>query len=383
VNVSGTVSATATGGATLSVASAAKLTTTRTINGVGFDGTANISVLDSTKLSLSGGTMTGYITGRTNTGGSVTASNDTGSFVAVGNATNAASMSFHIPALHAINMGLDTDGTFVVGGWSNGTRRMALYEAGGGAFAGNVSFNAISTNFAAVFNAISSIDSASSPLFVSEVGMGSNVFSQVLGSKSLVAGGYRDHLSIGHYRPSASNYGGIYFASAGTDSYANTYLTMMPATGQTGWSSGTPTLVNLLDRRVKKNIRDVSNPLAKVVAIADTVKHFEYINHPEGGTVTGYIAQLVEDIGFSGHVQEENPVNFEDGKLLGWEYKTEMEEYLDGDITKQREKTTVVKEGAKVKKVVRSFEQYLFPAIKELLEYTKSLEERIKILENK
>lgn len=44
------------------VASAAKLTTARTINGVSFDGTANITVADSTKLPLAGGTMTGAIT---------------------------------------------------------------------------------------------------------------------------------------------------------------------------------------------------------------------------------------------------------------------------------------------------------------------------------
>lgn len=41
--------------------SAAKLTTARTINGVSFDGTANITVADSTKLPLAGGTMTGTI----------------------------------------------------------------------------------------------------------------------------------------------------------------------------------------------------------------------------------------------------------------------------------------------------------------------------------
>jgi hypothetical protein len=43
-------------------ASATRLINLRTINGVGFDGTANITVADSTKLALSGGTMTGAIT---------------------------------------------------------------------------------------------------------------------------------------------------------------------------------------------------------------------------------------------------------------------------------------------------------------------------------
>lgn len=51
-----------TSDATKSVASAATLTTPRTINGVSFNGSANITVADSTKLPLAGGTMTGAIT---------------------------------------------------------------------------------------------------------------------------------------------------------------------------------------------------------------------------------------------------------------------------------------------------------------------------------
>lgn len=44
-----------------SVASAAKLTTARTINGVSFDGTTNITVADSTKLPLTGGNISGSL----------------------------------------------------------------------------------------------------------------------------------------------------------------------------------------------------------------------------------------------------------------------------------------------------------------------------------
>lgn len=47
------------------VASATKLQTARTINGVSFDGTANITIDDSTKLPLSGGTLTGGLVGTT------------------------------------------------------------------------------------------------------------------------------------------------------------------------------------------------------------------------------------------------------------------------------------------------------------------------------
>ena len=48
-------------------ASATKLETARTINGVAFDGTKNITVADSTKLPLAGGTMTGTIKSSVNT----------------------------------------------------------------------------------------------------------------------------------------------------------------------------------------------------------------------------------------------------------------------------------------------------------------------------
>jgi hypothetical protein len=43
-------------------ATATKLETARTINGVSFDGTANITIADSTKLPITGGTMTGDLT---------------------------------------------------------------------------------------------------------------------------------------------------------------------------------------------------------------------------------------------------------------------------------------------------------------------------------
>lgn len=50
------------GDITGNAATATKLQTARTINGVAFDGTANITIADSTKLPLAGGTMTGPLT---------------------------------------------------------------------------------------------------------------------------------------------------------------------------------------------------------------------------------------------------------------------------------------------------------------------------------
>jgi hypothetical protein len=57
INVTGTLTGNVTGNAS----TATKLVTARTINGVSFDGTANITVTDDTKVSLSGSTLTGHL----------------------------------------------------------------------------------------------------------------------------------------------------------------------------------------------------------------------------------------------------------------------------------------------------------------------------------
>lgn len=62
-NITGNVTG-SSGSCTGNAASATKLQTARTINGVSFNGTANITIADSTKLPLAGGTMTGTITSR-------------------------------------------------------------------------------------------------------------------------------------------------------------------------------------------------------------------------------------------------------------------------------------------------------------------------------
>lgn len=68
LNVGGSITASSfTGDLTGNATSATKLETARTINGVAFNGTKNITVADSTKLPLAGGTMTGTIKSSVNT----------------------------------------------------------------------------------------------------------------------------------------------------------------------------------------------------------------------------------------------------------------------------------------------------------------------------
>jgi hypothetical protein len=119
-------------------ATATTLQTARTINGVSFNGSANITVADSTKLPLGGGTMTGTLAGKTTSGADVNTNNDTGSFSVRGDASNAASMSFHRSGAFAINMGLGTDNVFRIGGWSATVNAFQMASNGDLTMAGNV-----------------------------------------------------------------------------------------------------------------------------------------------------------------------------------------------------------------------------------------------------
>lgn len=84
--------------------------------------TWNINLASSSKADIAGASFTGLVIGKPNTGGALALSNDTGNF-SVRNATanDAASISFHRPNIYAVNMGLDTDNAFKIGGWSQGS----------------------------------------------------------------------------------------------------------------------------------------------------------------------------------------------------------------------------------------------------------------------
>lgn len=145
----------------------------------------------------------------------------------------------------------------------------------------------------------------------------------------------------------------------------------------------------LSDERIKKDIRDISDPLQKAVDLADCVKHYNYIEEAEmgGASRTQYIAQTLIEKGFGGHVTETVPKNEAIGEILGWEYGdeeiiTEIPEELDeeGNVTKEAstEKTTkrvTIKEGDKLLQVENNFTPYLFPAFRELNNKVTLLEE--------
>jgi hypothetical protein len=83
-------------------------------------------------LSLSGGTLTGMLIGRSQSSTTdINGANDTGSFSVRGDGTYPASMSFHRTGAYAINMGLSNGNNFVIGGWSASSN--AFVMSGGGA----------------------------------------------------------------------------------------------------------------------------------------------------------------------------------------------------------------------------------------------------------
>jgi trimeric autotransporter adhesin len=122
------------------------LQTARTINGVSFNGTANITVAatDATKLPLAGGTMTGLLVGKTATTTTVAAANDTGSFSVRGSTTMPAVMSFHRSGAYAVNFGLSTANKMELGGWSATTIKHTWDMSG--------NYNAVGTITGATFS---------------------------------------------------------------------------------------------------------------------------------------------------------------------------------------------------------------------------------------
>lgn len=124
-------------------ATATKLQTARTINGVAFDGSANITISDSTKLPLAGGVMTGTLITKI-TGHAVGHGSGDGSLSVRGDVSSAAVMTFHRGGAYAINLGLDTDNVFRLGGWSDGANVYRFQVDGSGNFTANGNVTAYS-----------------------------------------------------------------------------------------------------------------------------------------------------------------------------------------------------------------------------------------------
>lgn len=109
-------------------------------------------------LPLAGGTMTGLLIGSTAAVANVSVSNDSGSMSIRGSTTAPSVVSFHRAGAYAINVGLDTDNIFKIGGWSDGvnTYRLQLSAPAGTSnlnssltLTGNMSFTAANPSITA------------------------------------------------------------------------------------------------------------------------------------------------------------------------------------------------------------------------------------------
>jgi hypothetical protein len=114
-------------------------------------------------LPLSGGSMSGLIVGSPTGVVAFTSANDNGNFSVrsiSSNASSPATMSFHRPGIYAINMGLDTDNVFKIGGWSAGIVSMALTGGGSMTLAGTLTINSdikLKENLVTIPNALNKV----------------------------------------------------------------------------------------------------------------------------------------------------------------------------------------------------------------------------------
>jgi hypothetical protein len=127
----GAVGATGATGPQPSLSSTAALALGTASAGVGTTASRTDHVHPNTNIAFTtGASFTGLIVGQNNTTASFLSSNDTGSISIRGNTSVPAAMSFHRTGAYAINMGLDTDNNFKIGGWSAGIVMMTLTPAG-------------------------------------------------------------------------------------------------------------------------------------------------------------------------------------------------------------------------------------------------------------
>ena len=116
----------------LTAAKATILATARKINGVDFNGSADITVAvaDATKLPLSGGLMEGVLYTKRTTGSIATGDWAPSIHVASATSTDAAYITINKLGSYAINFGLDTDGQLKIGGQTAGPVAHKIWHDG-------------------------------------------------------------------------------------------------------------------------------------------------------------------------------------------------------------------------------------------------------------
>lgn len=129
------------------------------LNGQGLqvNGSDVLNTSDSFNITGTRNHRSSYSVGSGSQSGSLVCYGDNGNM-----GTNHATMSFHRPGAYAINMGLDNDDVFRLGGWSDGTSvyRMTVDKSGNAVFRGNVTAYSdirLKTNIETITNALETV----------------------------------------------------------------------------------------------------------------------------------------------------------------------------------------------------------------------------------
>ena len=263
--------ATALAKVTDNVASATKFATARTINGVPFDGTANITIADDTKLSLAGGTLTGALNGTTAVfSGSVKVGTGIQSTVAVSFLSGSSAQK------------INTGGVLVSGSYSDASLVpiYGIYSKGG-----------LLTGATTVSTTLTALgQGTSAPITTGHVNVGTTYgYVPMLSGSTQSSSGYRQNISIGAYRPQSTWTGGaVYIAMGGNDNYpTEAFLFELGRTiSHTG---GTIALKGNADTATKlataRTINGVSFDGTANITVADSTKV-----PLAGGTMTGNLS---------------------------------------------------------------------------------------------
>lgn len=253
------------------VASAAQLTTARTINGVPFDGTANITIADDTKLSLAGGTLTGALNGTTAVfSGSVQVGNGIQSTVAVSFLSGGSAQK------------INTGGVLVSGSYSDASLVpiYGIYSKGG-----------LLTGATTVSTTLTALgQGTSAPITTGHVNVGTTYgYVPMLSGSTQSSAGYRQNISIGSYRPQSTWTGGaVYIAIGGHDNYpTEAFLfeygrTISNTSGAIALKGNADTATKLATART---INGVSFDGTANITVADSTKV-----PLAGGTMTGNLS---------------------------------------------------------------------------------------------
>lgn len=252
-------------------ATATKLATARTINGVSFDGSANITIADSTKLPLTGGTLTGALNGTTAVfSGSVQVGNGIQSSIAV-SFLNGGSVQ-----------NINTGGVLVSNSYSDASKvpSNGIYSKGG--------LLTGTTTPVATLAALG--QGATTPITTDHVNVGTTYgYVPMLSGSTQSSSGYRQNISIGAYRPQATWTGSaVYIATGGNDN-SPTEAFLFELGRRISHTGGAITLVGNADTATKlttaRTINGVAFDGTANITIADSTKV-----PLSGGTMTGNLS---------------------------------------------------------------------------------------------